>query len=173
MSSHSAPASSGLKFQSNIPWSLAAEAAQVLSETQPQSNALRASEHDAELLGRVRSYLYTRRIGVLKGLDIDVHQGTVHIAGRVSSYYEKQLILHSAARVAGVTRVVADLLVVPREQPVEEVVIDSRSNEKRQLPLVALSLAATGILILFAIGGRGQTIESTRQAAVSDLSQQQ
>jgi osmotically-inducible protein OsmY len=61
---------------------------------------------DSELKRRVSNYLATRYFPALKRLEIDAQSGIVTLRGRVSSFYEKQIAVHSCQRVAGVVRLV-------------------------------------------------------------------
>jgi osmotically-inducible protein OsmY len=67
---------------------------------------------DQDLCRRVLGELAgTHRLS-LQRLGVEVRQGTVHLRGRVKSFYEKQLAIHSCIRAAGAGRVV-DAVEVP------------------------------------------------------------
>lgn len=67
---------------------------------------------DQELRRRVVGELAeTHRLSVQR-LAVEVHQGMVHLSGCVTSFYEKQLAIHSCIRAAGAGRLV-DAVEVP------------------------------------------------------------
>jgi len=70
--------------------------------------------HDHDLEGRVRNYLYGYQMPTLRQVEVVASNGTVAFRGRLASFYEKQLCLSCAARVAGVLRLIDEL-----EVPVE------------------------------------------------------
>jgi osmotically-inducible protein OsmY len=61
---------------------------------------------DQDLQRRVISFLAGRYLPSLRTLQVDVHEGTVTLRGRVASFYEKQVAIHSCQRVAGVRHLV-------------------------------------------------------------------
>ena len=66
-----------------------------------------------ELLARnVRNFVLGRIQPATHHVDVDADRGTVTLRGRVGSFYQKQLWLHGAQRVAGVRRVIDELDVV-------------------------------------------------------------
>jgi osmotically-inducible protein OsmY len=67
---------------------------------------------DCDLERRVRIFLGERHLPVLRRLEISVHNGTVVLSGRVRTFYERQVAVHSCRRVAGVREVVDRLRVV-------------------------------------------------------------
>lgn len=66
-----------------------------------------------ELLARnVRSFVFGRIQPAANHVDVEAESGTLTLRGRVGSFYQKQLWLHGAQRVAGVRRVIDELDVV-------------------------------------------------------------
>ncbi len=66
---------------------------------------------DDDLRRRVSNYLASRQIEGFENLEIDADLGNVIISGKLDSYYEKQLALHSCQRVAGVLNLVDKITV--------------------------------------------------------------
>lgn len=60
------------------------------------------SQEDLELRRRVVSYLATKHLPTLRRLDVDALGGKITLRGRVDSFHEKQVAIHSCRRVAGV-----------------------------------------------------------------------
>jgi hypothetical protein len=83
--------------------------------------ALPSSTADAALAQRVVAYLATRNFHSFRRLTARADRGVVSLSGKLDSYYERQVAIESARRVAGVGRVV-DRIVVndisPRSRPV-------------------------------------------------------
>jgi osmotically-inducible protein OsmY len=61
---------------------------------------------DQDLQRRVISFLAGRYLPSLRSLQVDVQEGTVTLRGRVASFYEKQVAIHSCQRVAGVHKLI-------------------------------------------------------------------
>ena len=61
---------------------------------------------DENLKRRVTNFLHQRNLPALRNIDVQVDEGTVEIAGKVNSFYEKQVCLNCCQRVAGVIQVV-------------------------------------------------------------------
>ena len=61
---------------------------------------------DQDLQRRVVSFLAGRYLPSLRQLEVDVQEGIVTLRGRVTSFYEKQVAIHSCQRVAGVRKLV-------------------------------------------------------------------
>ena len=72
-----------------------------------------ADANDAELKERICTFLHQRGEIPLKKLRVDVCDGHVVIAGRVRTYYQKQLAGHCCQRVAGVRNLVNNVTVDP------------------------------------------------------------
>jgi osmotically-inducible protein OsmY len=72
---------------------------------------------DRELERRVVATLVARNFPGLRRLHVTADRGEVTIAGRVRSFYEKQLAQHVARRVAGVIRLVDAIQVVEPPRP--------------------------------------------------------
>lgn len=70
-----------------------------------------AAQADHELKRRVMNYLAGRHMPALRHLEVEADNGTVTLRGRVRSFYEKQLCQHCCQRVAGVIRMVDDIVV--------------------------------------------------------------
>ena len=66
---------------------------------------------DIDLEHRVRNYLAAQSRPALRAVHVEAANGTVTLRGRVHSFYEKQLSIHLAARVAGVRRLQDELTV--------------------------------------------------------------
>ena len=75
------------------------------------ASLLASADHDNELQRRVRDYLAAQSRPALRAVQIHVTNGTVTLRGHVHSFYEKQLSIHLAARVAGVRRLQDELTV--------------------------------------------------------------
>ena len=61
---------------------------------------------DQEIQRRVRGHLAETNRPSLRRLEVQVHQGMVTLSGLVTSFYEKQLAIHSCVSVAGCGRLV-------------------------------------------------------------------
>jgi osmotically-inducible protein OsmY len=72
----------------------------------------KATVEDRDLERRVVSYLLGRHVPSLRHLAVQANNGTVTLQGSVRSFYEKQLCQHCCQRVAGVVRLVDDIVVV-------------------------------------------------------------
>lgn len=72
---------------------------------------------DIELERRIGIFLSSQSRRNLRAVEISADNGVVTLRGRVHSYYEKQLSLHLAARVAGVLRLKDELLVYTLQRP--------------------------------------------------------
>jgi hypothetical protein len=70
-----------------------------------------ADSADGDLKRRVTTFLSTQHRPALRSLEVDVREGTVTLRGRVATFYEKQLSGQLARRVAGVIRLVDDVIV--------------------------------------------------------------
>ncbi len=74
-------------------------------------------EMDTELDGdmllrrRVSNFLRQRNLPALRSVQVSVENGTVEIAGKVNSFYERQICLNCCQRVAGVVRIVDNVQV--------------------------------------------------------------
>jgi osmotically-inducible protein OsmY len=69
-----------------------------------------------DLRRRIANFLHARKAPGSASLELDVHQGTVVIRGRLPSAYAKWLCVECCRRVAGVTAVIDELeLVSPLE----------------------------------------------------------
>jgi hypothetical protein len=74
-------------------------------------NASPANSADRDLARRVTTFLSTQHRPALRNLEVEVSEGTVTLRGRVATFYEKQLSGQLARRVAGVIRLVDDVIV--------------------------------------------------------------
>lgn len=70
---------------------------------------------DRDLETRIRTFLATRSMPGLRSLDVSVDGGRVVIAGRVQTFYEKQVATSCCQRVAGVLEVLNEVDVVPKD----------------------------------------------------------
>jgi osmotically-inducible protein OsmY len=75
-------------------------------------NEAHDNEHDQDLERRVRIYLANQSRSAIRAVEVAAAKGVVTLRGRVHSFYEKQLSIHLAARVAGVRRLEDELIVV-------------------------------------------------------------
>lgn len=73
--------------------------------------ALLSCEADTDLKRRILNFLHQRHVPSLRGIHVDVLQGVVTMRGSVDTFYHKQLCLHCCQRVAGVVRLVDEILV--------------------------------------------------------------
>lgn len=78
--------------------------------TLPSSSA--NHQADQNLAARVRNFLTSKTFPRRSDLDVAATGGTVTLRGNVGSFYQKQLCIHGAQRVAGVHRVVDELQVL-------------------------------------------------------------
>jgi osmotically-inducible protein OsmY len=69
---------------------------------------------DLDLTRRVTTFLSTRHRPGLRTLEVESRNGVVTLRGRVSTFYEKQLSAQLARRVAGVVRLVDQVVVSQR-----------------------------------------------------------
>ena len=67
------------------------------------------AREDEDLRHRVISYLATKHLPNLRKLDVDAVGGKVTLRGRLDSFHEKQIAIHSCRRVAGVRDLVDKL----------------------------------------------------------------
>lgn len=75
--------------------------------------ALSASVTDADLERRTTAYLTSRNFPAFRRLTVTSHDGVVTVAGRLSSFHEKQVAQATCQRVAGVLEVIDSIEVVP------------------------------------------------------------
>jgi len=66
---------------------------------------------NAELERRIVAYLASRNFLSFRRLVVRASQGVVSLNGRLGSYYERQVAIESARRVAGATRIVDRMVV--------------------------------------------------------------
>ena len=67
------------------------------------------TQEDADLRRRVVSFLATKHLPNLRRLNVNAAGGKVTLRGRVDSFHEKQVAIHSCRRVAGVQDLVDDV----------------------------------------------------------------
>jgi len=88
-----------------------------------------AESSDQDLEHRVTTFLSIQHRAGLRQLKAEAQGGIVTLRGRVSTFYEKQLSAQLARRVAGVVRLIDEVIVgeahKERRQAVVEVVIKS------------------------------------------------
>jgi len=70
-----------------------------------------ADHVDNDLRRRVKTFLSTRHRPGLRLLDVEAHRGVVTLRGKVKTFYEKQLSAQLARRVAGVVRLIDEVVV--------------------------------------------------------------
>jgi hypothetical protein len=102
------------------------------------AHALPSANADAALQERVVAYLATRNFQSFRRLNVRASRGVVSLTGQLGSYYERQVAIESARRVAGVSRVV------------DRIVVSDLSERTRVVPRFAQpwpSLAALTALI--------------------------
>lgn len=99
------------------------------SEVNPENHDRIASEEfadtvstdtlsiDRHLRERILDWLAQRGIRVSDELTLDVHQRAVTVRGRVDSYYQRQLIIHSIRLVPGIGAVQDAVDVAPPNNP--------------------------------------------------------
>jgi hypothetical protein len=73
--------------------------------------ALPSETADASLQKRVVAYLATRNFHSFRRLAVRADRGVVCLSGRLDSYYQRQVAVESARRVAGVTTIVDRIVV--------------------------------------------------------------
>ena len=66
---------------------------------------------DRDLERRVINYLVGRQVPSLRQIAVEADRGTVTMRGRVYSFHHKQLCINCCTRVAGVVRLVDELIV--------------------------------------------------------------
>jgi osmotically-inducible protein OsmY len=68
---------------------------------------------DEQLARRVRNFILARILPAANFVDVEADGEIVTLRGRVGSFYQKQLWLNGAQRVAGVRRVIDEIEVIP------------------------------------------------------------
>ena len=48
------------------------------------------------LVERIENFVRTRTGGMIRDLQVEIHDGEVYVSGRTSTYYNKQLATHAA-----------------------------------------------------------------------------
>jgi osmotically-inducible protein OsmY len=71
-----------------------------------------SATRDGDLQRRVVNYLLGHRMPALRRIEVEADNGTVVVRGQVRSFYQKQLCIHCARRVAGVVRLIDRVHVV-------------------------------------------------------------
>ena len=66
-----------------------------------KQESLRTDE-DLNLMRRVKNFLHSKQVRSLRQVDVKADHGRVVLRGEVGSFYEKQLCLSCARRVAAV-----------------------------------------------------------------------
>jgi BON domain len=78
---------------------------------------------DNDLRRRVKTFLSTSHRPGLRALEVEAHGGVVRLRGKVKTFYEKQLSAQLAQRVAGVVRLIDEVIVkLPQVEPRHEIV---------------------------------------------------
>src|ERR1700759_2462500 len=84
---------------------------------------------DSDLRRRVKTFLSTSHRPGLRGLDVEAHGGVVRLRGNVKTFYEKQLSAQLAQRVAGVVRLIDEVIVkLPQNESRREIVTVTLSS---------------------------------------------
>jgi len=65
---------------------------------------LPSPEIDSDLKRRVINYLSQRYSPALRAIEIEAHDGSITLRGKVRSFYARQLCIHCCQRVAGVAK---------------------------------------------------------------------
>lgn len=66
---------------------------------------------DLDLVRRVQIFLHSKQVRSLRGVSVEADRGTVVLRGEVNSFYEKQLCISCAKRVAGVLELIDEIQV--------------------------------------------------------------
>lgn len=69
------------------------------------------SDQDIDLENRVLRHLRTQHFSSFRKLMITADQGRVTVEGKVCSFYERQIAISAVQRVAGVIKVIDQILV--------------------------------------------------------------
>ncbi len=69
------------------------------------------ADDDLDLVRRVQIFLHSKQVRSLRGVSVRADRGTVVLRGEVNSFYEKQLCISCAKRVAGVLELVDEIQV--------------------------------------------------------------
>jgi hypothetical protein len=84
---------------------------------------------DRDLLRRVKTFLSTTHRGGLRSLEVEARGGVVRLRGNVRAFYEKQLSAQLTRRVAGVVRLIDEVIVrYPQTDRRQDVVTIKLSN---------------------------------------------
>ena len=81
--------------------------------TQLLAPPLVETSEDEQLARRVRNFILARILPAANFVEVEADDGIVTLSGRVGTFYQKQLWLNGAQRVAGVRRVIDEIEVVP------------------------------------------------------------
>ena len=66
---------------------------------------------NSDLKRRIVNYLVSRQVPALRHVEVEAVAGTVILRGKMRSFYHKQLCLHCCQRVAGVIKLIDELVV--------------------------------------------------------------
>jgi hypothetical protein len=80
------------------------------------ASAFPSATADTALQKRVVAYLATRSFHSFRRLAVRADRGVVSLSGRLDSYYQRQVAVASARRVAGVTTIVDRIVVASVSQ---------------------------------------------------------
>ena len=82
---------------------------------------VRVEESNADVRQRVSSFLHSRHFPAFRNFEIEVDRGAVTLTGKVQSYYEKQIAMTSCQNVAGVIKLIDEIVVqLDRETKLRE-----------------------------------------------------
>jgi len=120
-----------------------------LSEANTESRDVPANGEDADtfsidrhLRERILDRLAQRGIRVSDELTLDVHQRAVTVRGRVDSYYQRQLIIHSIRLVPGIGAVQDAVDVAPPTDPQRFLCQPEAPTSRRRGLIRAIALIA-------------------------------
>jgi hypothetical protein len=103
---------------------------------------------DRHLRERILDRLAQRGIRVSDELTLDVHQRAVTVRGRVDSYYQRQLIIHSIRLVPGIGALQDAVDVAPPADPRRFLCQPEPANSRQRSLIGAIALAASAICLL-------------------------
>ena len=81
--------------------------------TQLSSPPAMQTSDDEQLARRVRIFILARILPTANFVEVEADDGIVTLTGRVGTFYQKQIWLNGAQRVAGVRRVIDEIEVAP------------------------------------------------------------
>lgn len=76
-----------------------------------RTNVEATSRYDNDLQQRVRSFLTGQHRPALRNLNVEAREGVVTLRGNVPTFYEREISVRLARRVAGVVQLVDEIIV--------------------------------------------------------------